>query len=73
MPLQSGGPWTPGPFCPHPIFTTLLAEDFNRIDAHYFIENAVANMTSCKRGHMYPTGPFYKLNWGETNPKSFPF
>ena len=22
---------------------------------------------------MYPTGPSYKLNWGEANPKSFPF
>ena len=54
-------------------FYDTLSEDLNSIDAQYFIENAVSNMTSCKRGHTYPTGPYYKLNWGEANPKSFPF
>ena len=54
-------------------FYDILSEDLNSIDAQYSIENAVSNMMSCKRGHVYPTGPSYKLNWGEANPKSFPF
>ena len=54
-------------------FYDTLSEDLNSIDAQYFIENAVSNMTSCKRGHRTPLGPSYKLNWGEANPKSFPF
>ena len=48
----------------------MFSEDLNSTDAQYFIENAASNKMSCKRGHTYPTAPSYKLDWGETNPKS---
>ena len=51
-------------------FYDIFSEDLNSTDAQYFIENAASNMMSCKRGLTYPTAPSYKLDWGETNPKS---
>ena len=50
-------------------FYAIFLEDLNRVDAQHFIENAVSNMTSCKRGDMYPTGPSYKLNGREKKSK----
>ena len=41
-------------------FYDIFSEDLNSTDAQYFIENAAS----------YPTAPSYKLDWGETNPKS---
>ena len=51
-------------------FYDIFSEDLISTDAQCFIENAASNMMSCKRGHTYPTAPSYKLDWGETNPKS---
>ena len=51
-------------------FYDIFSEGLNSTDAQQFIENAASNMMSCKRRHTYPTAPSYKLNWGETNPKS---
>ena len=46
-------------------FYDILQKMYNRIDAQYFIENAVSNRKSCKRGYIYPSGPSYKLNGRE--------